>query len=363
MNIFHLVSNPVWGGGERYVLDLARAQRADGHTVRVFTRRKPAVSQPFAAEGLHGGFLRLGGALDVLSPIRLAKQLDRAAAAGDVLTVVHTHNFKDAATALRARRLMSAPAPRVKVVCTRHLVKAAPASEGRQRLLAELDAIIFVSQAAMNEFLTTATAAIRRERLHMVHNAIMVPRVPRTERAAAGAPVRMIFCGRIAPEKGIDVLLRALDKIKHLPWELEVCGTGRSREVMPLVRLSRGLGLEPRINWRGFEANVAARMAGADVLVLPSLVPEAFGLVILEAFSQGLPVVTTDSGAQPEIVDDGVDGLLVPKGDPDALAAALERLIADPAYRRTLAANAVAASVGTHAYSHFYNKILDIYRQ
>lgn len=358
MNVVHLVSNPVWGGGERYVLDLARAQRADGHNVCVLTRRKPAVASRFADEGLLGGNLRLGGVWDVVSPVRLARRLDRLAAGG-ALTVVHVHNFKDAYTALAARRLARDPSA-VRVVCTRHLVKAARTSASALRTLRGLDAIIFVSRVARDAFLSSGPD-IDRSRLHVVHNAITVPPAPGNGPRPADGPVRLIFAGRITPEKGLDVLVRALAEIRDLDWRLEVCGTGASRDVMPVVRLARGLDVDSRIDWRGFVPDVLARMAAADVAVAPSVARESFGLVLLEAFSQGLPVVTTDNGAQPELMTDGVEGLLVPPSDHIALARALRKIISDSDTRRRMAAEAAGAYASRFCFDTFYRRINDVY--
>ena len=120
MNIIHLVSNKVWGGGERYVLDLCRYMSAQGHSVAVVSRGIGAVDAPFRAAGFTPGRLPLGGLFDFISPVRLARVLDRVEAPA----VVHVHNFKDARTALRARRLM-ADGSKVRVVITRHLVRPA----------------------------------------------------------------------------------------------------------------------------------------------------------------------------------------------------------------------------------------------
>lgn len=358
MNVVHLVSNPVWGGGERYVLDLALAQRADGHNVQIITRRKPQVRDRFTAAGLAVATMRLGGVWDVITPVRLARRLE-AIAAGGVRTVVHVHNFKDAATALSARRLMR-DGSAVKVICTRHLVKPAKTTLPALRTMRELDAIIFVSEIARRKFLSTSPA-IDLSRLHVVLNAITAAPLPHPVRAADDKTVKLIYTGRISPEKGLDVLVRALAAIENLPWSLEVCGTGTSRDVMPVVRLARGLGIDSRIDWRGFVADPLVRMAGADVVVIPTTAPEAFGLAVLEAFSQGRPVVTTDNGAQPEIMTDGVEGLLVHPSDPAAMAAALEKIITDADMRRQMAANAAQTYASRFSYRCFYQDIMEVY--
>jgi glycosyltransferase involved in cell wall biosynthesis len=75
---------------------------------------------------------------------------------------------------------------------------------------------------------------------------------------------------------------------------------------------------------------IAEAYAAFDVLVVPSLCPEVFGLIVLEAFTAGRPVIVSDAGGLPELVHDGVDGFIVPHGDASALASAMSRLAADP---------------------------------
>jgi len=356
MNVVHLVQNKVWGGGERYVLDLCRGLAARGHMVRVITRRRPDVSEPFAREGLLAGTLKLGGVFDVMSPVLLAKYLDTL----DGDTIVHVHNFKAATTALRARRLMRRGAGAVRVVCTRHLVRPARTSRSALRLYAELDAIIFVSRLALDTFMSSAPA-VSSPRLHVV------PNVPAIEPASgphtpADGPVRLLYAGRIDPEKGLDTLLEALGKLDTASaWHLDICGTGLPRHVMPLMRLARDLGIDSRIDWRGFVADMAPVRAAADIAVVPSRVPESSSLAALEALSQGVPVVATDNGAQREAITHGHEGLLVPPDDPAALAAALASLVDDPDRRAAMSRAAIESYRTSHSYSTFISDILNVY--
>lgn len=354
MNVVHLVTNRAWGGGERYALDLCRALRADGHRVDVLTRKNAPARDIFTGESMWRGTIGGGGPLDVLSPVKLARHLRGI----DGAVTVHTHNFKDAATAVAARRLLP-DSDRVRIICTRHLVKPAPSRRSQLETLAALDAIIFVSDRARREFMSTATG-IDPSRVHTVLNAIPDPGRQHTD-ADSLAPVKILYAGRISPEKGVDTLIKALGTIKALPWTAEICGTGRPRDVMPLMRLARDLGIADRIDWPGHIDNITARIAAADISVLPTRAPEAFGLAIIEAMSQGVPVVTTDNGAQPEIITDGSDGLLVAPDDPQGLAYALERLIESPTLRRGIGERARETFAGRFCYERFYNEIAAIY--
>lgn len=357
MNVIHLISNRVWGGGERYALDLCRHLRADGHSVAVLCRRVPEVARRFADAGMPVGFLPMRGAIDPLSPILLARVLRRMADP----VVVHVHNFKDAALAVRARRLLSEPS-KVRIVCTRHLVKAAKRGRSSSALYRRLDAIVFVSELARREFLSSAPA-VEPSRLHVIHNSVEAPAAPSEASAStAGGPLRLIFTGRLVAEKGIEQLLRAMAALSDLDLQLTVCGSGDSRYEAGLRNLASLLGIDSRVEWAGQVDDIFSHLRRADIGVAPSVWREPFGLTIIEAMSQGLPVVSTSNGAQSEILSDGVEGLLVGPGDVDALAAAIRRLATDSDMRMRMGARARDTFNKRFAYGRFYDRMLAIYR-
>jgi glycosyltransferase involved in cell wall biosynthesis len=143
---------------------------------------------------------------------------------------------------------------------------------------------------------------------------------------------------RISEEKGIRTLLAAWSRLR-LEVPLKIVGDGPLRA--ELVAASRGLR---HVEWvgRATPAEVGALMRAASMLVVPSVWYETFGMVIVEAFAAGLPVVAARHGAMAELVADGRSGLLVAPGDPGELAAAVERLAASPAELSALRRNARA---------------------
>ena len=131
----------------------------------------------------------------------------------------------------------------------------------------------------------------------------------------------VLFVGRLAVEKNIDVLIKALDRMTASPQaHLEVIGGGEQRE--PLERLAAGLGLGGRVHFRGHVDDDELRRAylRSDVFCQPGTA-ELQSLVTLEALSASKPVVLADAMALPHLVDDGVNGYLFPPGDADDLAA------------------------------------------
>ena len=159
--------------------------------------------------------------------------------------------------------------------------------------------------------------------------------VLRSPQPLADGPFRVVYVGRLAPEKCVDDLLRGVARAPGT--SLTVVGDGPRRT--QLRALARTLGIDDRVSWLGYVPwgpELLAILRGCAALCLPSAT-EGLGLVIVEAMSQGLPVVATRVGGIPELVADGVSGLLVDVHRPDQIAAAFERLRNDPALRLRMA--------------------------
>ena len=170
-------------------------------------------------------------------------------------------------------------------------------------------------------------------------------RPPRDGRPGS-EPVVILSIGRAVEKKGLDDLLAALALLPaDLGWRLVHIGGG---PLLPSLKAQAGaLGLAARIDWRGAQgqAEVLAALRAADLFALASRVArdgDRDGLpnVLMEAASQRLATLATRAGAIEELVEDGRTGLLAPAGDPPAFAAALRRLITDPALRTRLGAAA-----------------------
>ena len=177
--------------------------------------------------------------------------------------------------------------------------------------------------------------------LHAYHGLDLSRFPPPPRRPYVGGPVRILSVCRLVEKKGIDDLLRALARIKDLEWEFVHVGGGEL--AAPMKALAQALGIGDRVSWVGAlpQDAVLAEYRVADIFALACRVArdgDRDGLpnVLVEAASQGLPCIATRVSAIPELIHSGETGLLVEPGDADALAAALERLIAEPALRRRL---------------------------
>ena len=167
----------------------------------------------------------------------------------------------------------------------------------------------------------------------------------RREFGVADDEVLVVSVANMRPEKGYDVLLDAAGALVDRGLPVRVVAVGRGEGELERVMRGRhaALGLGDRFTFAGQRDDVLRILAGADVFVLASR-QEGLPVVLMEATSVGLPIVATAVGGVPQVLTDGVDGLVVPPGDPAALADAVARLVGDPDLRTRLGAGAKARS-------------------
>ena len=175
--------------------------------------------------------------------------------------------------------------------------------------------------------------------LALLPNPLPMPVVP-VSVGSAGDRQGFVSVARLVPQKGIDVLIRALAQTTGAArdWTLNLVGDGPEREA--LQRQVQQAGLQEQVQFLGFRSDPQTFLLQAGVFVLPSRF-EGMPNALLEAMAAGLAVVVTDASPGPlEVVVNGVSGLVVPSDDPFALAEALDRLAADPLLRERLGAAA-----------------------
>jgi glycosyltransferase involved in cell wall biosynthesis len=175
-----------------------------------------------------------------------------------------------------------------------------------------------------------------KEKIKVIYNGIMLDRFPCPERNVREF-VRVAFAGQMISEKGVLTLLKAHEIIQQrgeLRHELYLAGKGPQEKEFKEYATSANL---KNIRFLGHIDSIPTFFGEADIVVVPSIWFEAFGLVLAESMACGAACIVSDSGALPEIVGDA--GLIFKAGDAADLADKLQKLIEDPAMRRTLRTN------------------------
>jgi glycosyltransferase involved in cell wall biosynthesis len=255
--------------------------------------------------------------------------------------LVHTNSLKSAVYGSIAARMAGIP-----VVChLRDRLAGDYMSGSAMRLMRGVlrvlpHAVIANSLATMST-LAPQTSAVR------ISGAVAYDPIPAGSdppSTAPGAPFTVGMVGRLAAWKGQDVFLRAFARaFPDGSARAVVLGSAMFDEgdyPQQLERLVDGLGLREMVDMPGFVEDVRAHLCQFDVLVHASVIPEPFGQVVVEGMAAGRPVVASDAGGPSEVITNGVNGLLVPAGDVEALAEALLRLRDSPDTRAALGAAA-----------------------
>jgi glycosyltransferase involved in cell wall biosynthesis len=186
----------------------------------------------------------------------------------------------------------------------------------------------------------------------------LFPTLPMSEGDAQPVQRRVVFAGRLEQPKGLAVLI---DAMRELDCELVICGEGRQLQLMQA--LARELGVAERVRFAGWlePGALASELASAAVVVVPSLWPEPFGLVGIEALALGRPVIASFTGGIPDWLGEDV-GIGVAPGDARALARALAELLADPARQQAMGAAGRVLVSARFSPARHVEALLDSYR-
>jgi len=248
------------------------------------------------------------------------------------IQLVHTHGSKDSWAAALATRSISS---QILVLRTRHNIFKVSRHPLNRLLYRQLtDHVVAISQHIMDSF--TADGFLPERRLSLIHTGVEVEQYqPGIDgsyiRAELDIPPDEPLIGTIAsliPHKGQAVLLEAAALMlqQGRPVNVLLVGGCHSTGRKPLEEQAQRLGIGSRLRLQRFRQDIPQILAALDVFVLPSL-QEGLGTAAIEALAMERPVVATRVGGIPDVIQDGVTGLLVPPGDPQSLAQAILRLL------------------------------------
>jgi glycosyltransferase involved in cell wall biosynthesis len=330
-----LISSLATGGAERVTVSfLCRlARKGPDAMLCTVTARHDG---PLAAELLEEGVIRHDLAArrlaDPFALLRLLRLMRR-----ERIDIVHAHG-QDASILAAAARCLS----RIPLVVTRHVLDE-PSADWRENLRARFalaalrraDGVVAVSSAVADQLVETA--GLPRRATHVIPNGIDLERFDRPDLVARRAELRsalgfgpdehVVLVPAVLREgKGHEVLLEALPGLKARVPSVRVAFAGDGEREVALRLQARPHG--DTVMFLGGRDDMPELLAACDLVVLPSLA-EALPTALIEAAAAGRPVVATRVGGAAEVVENDRTGLLVPPGDPAALAKAIEALLTD----------------------------------
>jgi phosphatidyl-myo-inositol alpha-mannosyltransferase len=351
----------------RHIEALAGRFIEEGHHVRVFAPYDPpdrlsarlhkgarpqerALPDYVVPLGRTIGFPANGAVSNIAHTPFAVSKLRRELEAGD-FDVVHVH--EPVAPVIGWDALCSTDVP---LVGTFHCYSDSRLSNnianllGARRRLNRLSVRIAVSEAA-----AWTGRRFYGGHYRVIPNGVDVPAEPPIADAHAD-PLEIVFVGQAVERKGLPVLLRAFEALREIvPARLTIVGADRS-EIDNLIMDDTGIEALGKVD----DATKEAVLARAHVLAAPSLGGESFGMVLTEAFAAGTPVVASDIAGYGDVVRDGVDGVLFPRGDATALAETLRDLALDHE-RRAEMARAAAEHAPRYAWPHVAAEVLSAY--
>ena len=260
---------------------------------------------------------------------------------------------------------------RPRVVVLIHMLKSANPSLGLSRLfwypierllLRRADLVILNSHHTLQAALRLG---IERSKARVIYPGYELFGAPKQRKKKPGTPLRLLFVGTFEPHKGIHVLLEALHHFRA-PIVLDILGKppASSRYASRLQKALAALGRDQEVRFHGEVARdrIGQFYEKADALVLPSLY-EAFGIVLLEAMALGLPAIASRTGGIPEIIEEETSGLLVPQGNPYALALAIERIDTEPGLLERLSSGALERIRGFQPWEKKFEELLKLLKK
>lgn len=340
LRILHLMSCRGWSsdayGAARVAVELERA----GHDVtlccragteaRVIERARQMGVGRIVTLGFKSGFRPRDDLTDIR---RLREWLPH-------FDVVHVHRGKEHWVAALANRLSKTPRPLFR---TRHIVHAVrPHAANRWLYGTATNFVVTVTEAIRRQYVTsgllppervvTLPGGVDAEEFHPGLDGSLL-------RVDVGIPRDRPLVGMVSGlriMKGHEVVIKAASVLAQDGIRPHFLLIGKGRREERIRELIRGEGLEDQVTLVGFVSDLPRAMAALDVALYVPLESDGMSRVVFECLALGRPLIASRVGVVPEILVDGRDALLVPAGDPELLAAAIKRLVADPVLRTSL---------------------------
>lgn len=309
--VLNIVIAKVWGGGEQYVYDTAKEMGKCGVKVYIAVdKTNTALQQRFSevAEVVAFDLYSFAGFFALNGLVKFTKTYQ--------VNIINCHSGHAMQLCLLLKKFTGA-----KLVMFKHNAIYAKNDFYHKWQRKHTDAFICVSKLVY-DLQTQGLTNEEKQKFYLVYNGIDTEKFDKYEYVKKDKDKFIIgYAGRIADNKGIDILLKAFviltKKYNNIYLQLAGNDDGYLKEVQQFINDNK---LQNRVKYLGCLKDMELFYKKLDIFVLPSVVREAFGLSICEAMYCGVPVITTDSGAQSEIIENGVNGYIIKSNNSEILA-------------------------------------------
>lgn len=309
--VLNIVIAKVWGGGEQYVYDTAKEMGKCGVKVYIAVdKTNTAMQQRFSevAEVVAFDLYSFAGFFALNGLVKFTKTYQ--------VNIINCHSGHVMQLCLLLKKFTGA-----KLVMFKHNAIYAKNDFYHKWQRKHTDAFICVSKLVY-DLQTQGLTNEEKQKFYLVYNGIDTEKFDKYEYVKKDKDKFIIgYAGRIADNKGIDILLKAFviltKKYNNIYLQLAGNDDGYLKEVQQFINDNK---LQNRVKYLGCLKDMELFYKKLDIFVLPSVVREAFGLSICEAMYCGVPVITTDSGAQSEIIENGVNGYIIKSNNSEILA-------------------------------------------
>jgi len=324
LNILQVITQRRYSGAERICLIICSALQKRGHRVKLLCKPGTILPEEARKRGIDVETPAISGKLNLMAPFRIA-----AIAREFGADIIHTHLSTATLMGSLAGKMSDIPVlGHVHALNNWHNFRfctmLATCSAGVARHIQ--------AQGAPPELVRVALNGIELNRFKDVPNETdcrQMLSVPES------APV--VGCvAHLSAKKGQSYLIQAVAQLKDKWPNLQCILIGEGEMKEELAGLAAELGITDRVHLLGYREDAVAVMNACDIAVLPSVAKEGLGLVLVEAALLGKPVIGSNAPGIDEALEDGTSGLLFPPGDAHALAAALDKLLADKELQKTM---------------------------
>ena len=325
MSILNVVGAKVWGGGEQYVYDMCdELHRRQIPSFVLIDVSNHELQERFeqVAGVLTANLYSYKGFTSILSIVKQMKEHG--------ITVIQCHSGKYILLCLALKYLTGA-----KLIFYKHNVVKAKTDIYHRWIQSQVDAFICVSKQVYDAQVIPNIIY----KYYLVYNGVNTYRFPvLSDNNIPNEPFIVGYAGRIIENKGIFDLLDAI-RVIHNKFDevrLLICGDGKSVDIEQMNQYIKRHQMEEYVQYMGFQKDMNRWYRSIHCLVAPSKVQEAFGLVLCEAMYCKVPVITSTSGAQAEIIENGKSGILIDTVNSESIAEAIQDFMENDGVRESI---------------------------